>query len=244
MPSKDSAPSEDSARVLAVCTLHAEITVPGRVGRTAIDKRPRPDRVRVGTLGLDGDHVCNTEHHGGSHQAVYAYAEHDAHRWAAELGRDLPAGWFGENLRIEGLPVSDAVIGARWAIGDTLLEVSAPRVPCATFGHWSGERQWVKRFARRGDTGAYLRVLVEGSIGAGDPVRIVHTPAHGVTVRDLFDGVDMDRLALLLAEEPTVSEDVRMQIDRHERRHANAARALRQRAVSGRPDTEPAAEAS
>jgi len=207
------------ARVLAVCVVHADRTVPGRVGRTAIDKRPSPGRVEVGPLGLSGDHVCNTEDHGGVHQAVYAYAEEDARYWAQELGRELPAGWFGENLRIEGMTVSDAVLGARWAIGDTLLEVSAPRVPCATFGHWAGEPRWVRRFTERGHTGAYLRVIEAGSIGAGDPVEVVHLPGHGITVREVFTGADMGRLATLLAEEPTVSDDIRMQIDRHARRH-------------------------
>ncbi|MFC9892698.1 MOSC domain-containing protein [Nocardia sp. NPDC127579] len=215
--------------VLAVCVVHAERQVPGRVGRTAIDKRPVDGRVAVRALGLAGDHVADTKHHGGVHQAVYAYARADAERWAAELGRDLPAGWFGENLRIDGLAVSDAVLGERWAIGDTLLEVSAPRVPCAVFQHWAGEAHWVKRFTTQSDTGAYLRVLIEGSIGAGDEVRVVHVPEHGITVRDVFTGADLDRLRRLRAVEPTLSDDIRMQIDRHERRHAGAARAAAQR---------------
>ncbi|MFQ6397767.1 MOSC domain-containing protein [Nocardia sp. KC 131] len=222
--------SEDTGRVLAVCVVHAEVEVPGRVGKTAIDKRPMPDRVAVAALGLDGDHVCDTKNHGGPHQAVYAYADADAQRWAAELDRELPAGWFGENLRISGIAVSDAVLGARWSIGDTLLEVSAPRVPCATFQHWADEDRWVKRFTLRSDTGSYLRVLTEGTIGAGDEVTVVHVPEHGVTVRDLFTGTDLDKLELLLREEPSISDDVRMQIERHTRRHANAQRAEQQRA--------------
>lgn len=216
---------DEAARVLAVCTVHAELEVPGKVGRTAIDKRPRPDRVIARALGLDDDHVCDTKHHGGMDQAVYAYAEEDAQRWAAELNRELPAGWFGENLRIVGLPVSDAVIGARWAIGDALFEVSGPRVPCATFQHWSGEAQWVRRFTLQSDTGAYLRVLTEGSVGAGDTVSVVHTPAHGITIRDLFTGADPVLLATLLELETSVSDDVRRQVERHTRRHANAERA-------------------
>ncbi len=210
-----------TGRVLAVCVLHAEREVPptvSRVGRTAIDKRPVAGRVAVRALGLEGDHVCDTANHGGVHQAVYAYAEEDAQRWGARLRRSLGAGWFGENLRISGLRVSDSVLGERWRIGDTLLEVSAPRVPCATFQHWSAERQWVRRFTQQADTGAYLRVLSQGTIGAGDEVRIEHAPEHGVTVRELFTGRDPDRLALLLAAEPTVSDDVRMQIERHARR--------------------------
>ncbi|GAB0101854.1 MOSC domain-containing protein [Nocardia sp. JMUB6875] len=213
--------------VLAVCVVHAELEVPAKsskVGRTAIDKRPVPHRIPVRTLGLDGDHVCDTKNHGGVHQAVYAYAEEDARRWADELGRELGPGWFGENLRVSGLPVSDAVLGERWAVGDTLLEVSAPRVPCSTFQWRTGEPQWVKRFTLQANTGAYLRVLTEGAIGAGDEIRVLHTPAHGVTVRDLFTGAHPDRLELLLESEPSISDDVRMQIDRHRRRHAGAAR--------------------
>ncbi|MGX1809890.1 MOSC domain-containing protein [Nocardia sp. NPDC055321] len=212
-----------TGQVLAVCVVFEELEVPGRVGRTAIDKRPVPHRVPVRTLGLEGDHVCDVDHHGGAHQAVYAYAEEDARRWSRELDRELPAGWFGENLRVSGLPVSDAVLGARWAIGDTVLEVSAPRVPCATFQRWSGEQQWVKRFTAQANTGAYFRVITAGTIGAGDAVRVLSEPAHGVTVRDLFTGADMSRLNLLLESEPTVSDDVRMQIERHRRRHDNAA---------------------
>ncbi|WP_306356846.1 MULTISPECIES: MOSC domain-containing protein [unclassified Nocardia] len=225
LPEHAAAPAASSAvgTVLAVCVVHADIEVPGRVGRSAIDKRPVTRRVRVNRLSLDGDHVCNTEHHGGEHQAVYAYAQEDAERWGRELDRELPYGWFGENLRIGGLPVSDAVLGERWAIGDALFEVSAPRVPCATFQHWTGEQQWVKRFTLQSDTGAYLRVLTEGAIGAGDEVRRIHIPAHGITVRDLFGGRDQALLDRLLTEEPTISDDVRMQIERHRRRNDRVA---------------------
>ncbi len=207
----------DTGRVEAVCVVHAEIEMRSRVGRTAIDKRPVDGRVAVAALGLAGDHVCDTENHGGLDQAVYAYADEDAHRWAGELDRHLPAGWFGENLRLSGLPVSDAVIGAHWAIGDTVLEVSAPRVPCATFQQWSGEPRWVKRFTLQSDTGAYFRVVIEGTIGAGDEVRVISVPDHGLTVRDLFTGADPARLERLRAEEPSISADVHRQIDRHTR---------------------------
>ncbi|MEV5649391.1 MOSC domain-containing protein [Nocardia sp. NPDC052254] len=233
-----------AGEVLAVCVLYAELELPAkvsRVGRTAIDKRPVTGRVAVRAVGLDGDHVCDTTHHGGVHQAVYAYSDEDARGWGERLRRTLAPGWFGENLRLSGLPVSDAVIGERWRIGDTVLEVSAPRVPCATFGHWSGERQWVKRFTLQADTGAYLRVLTEGTIGAGDPVRVDHIPAHGITVRDLFTGADPDRLAHLLTSEPTVSDDVRMQVARHTRRAAgraasSAARGTRSGTAATAPD--------
>ena len=165
------------------------------IGVTGIDKRAAagpvqvraPGRKGVGGSGLLGDTVCDLRHHGGDDQAVYAYAREDLDEWQAELGRPLAAGMFGENLTTSGLPVSDALVGERWQVGpDLLLEVSAPRIPCRTFAGWLGERGWVKTFTRRASSGAYLRVLRPGTIRAGDPIVVRHTPDHGVTVRLVF----------------------------------------------------------
>jgi MOSC domain-containing protein YiiM len=65
------------------------------------------------------------------------------------------------------------------------------RIPCNDFKNWMGlggfdNRQWVKRFARVGRPGPYLRVLTEGELGAGDEVTVVHRPGHGVTVSTMF----------------------------------------------------------
>ncbi|MBH0121395.1 MOSC domain-containing protein [Rhodococcus sp. HM1] len=206
-------------RVDAVCVVHA-IRDSGsrRVPVTAIDKRPVSDPVHVGPHGLTGDRQCDTEHHGGRYKAVYVYGEDEAQRWVSELGRDLPAGWFGENLRLSGIPTTDAVIGERWAVGTggLVLEVTEPRTPCGTFGRWAAEPRWVKRFTERGDTGAYLKVVAEGPVAAGDPIEVLSVPAHGVTVRDMFTGRDPDRLAVLLEQQqdlsPTLVEKVRRRL--------------------------------
>lgn len=188
--------------VLAVCVVTDDVVLEG-VGASAIDKRPQRGRIRVGELGPVDDHVCDTKYHGGADQALYAYSELEARRWAHDLGRDLPYGWFGENLRVEGMPITDAVVGERWAIGDDglIVETTVPRVPCRTFAAWAQEPQWVKRFMQRADTGSYLRVLQPGTVGAGDRVRVVHRPDHGVRVRNLLVGTaaDADALTAMLA---------------------------------------------
>lgn len=199
------------ARVDAVCVVH-RIRASGtrRVPVTGMDKRPVDGPVRVGLLGLTGDRQCDTDHHGGRFKAVYVYGDDEARRWADDLGRDLPAGWFGENLRVSGIATSDAVIGERWRVGDggLVLEVTGPRTPCGTFGVWAAEPGWVKRFSRRGDTGAYMKVVTEGSVRAGDAIVVEHVPAHGVTVRDLFTGRDPARLEVMLAEQDDLSPGV------------------------------------
>ncbi|GLX52814.1 sulfurase [Streptomyces hygroscopicus subsp. hygroscopicus] len=178
-------------------------------GLTGIDKRPVDGPVRVfapgpkGTAGsgLAGDAVCDLKHHGGNDQAVYAFAREDLDRWERELGRTLANGCFGENITTDGLDVSGALIGERWRIGPTVvLEVSSGRIPCRTFQGHLGEQGWVRRFTRRGATGAYLRVIEPGEIRAGDPVEIVHRPAHEVTAAMEFRATTTERdlLPLLL----------------------------------------------
>ena len=43
-------------------------------------------------LGLEGDQVADTKHHGGSDQAVYAFAQEDLDLWAERLGEQVRAG--------------------------------------------------------------------------------------------------------------------------------------------------------
>ena len=203
------APRAGSGRVTAVCVVHEIIPNPGETPEvTAIDKRPRPGRLDVGELGLVLDTQVDRRYHGGPEQAVYAYADEDAAWWARELGRDVPPGLFGENLRTSGIEVSRAEVGERWRLGDgeaaVVVEVTAPRTPCMTFQKRMDLPRWIKRFTRAGLPGAYLRVLTPGTIGTGDEVRVEHRPGHGVTVADLLAGGSSAALRLLEAHEAGV----------------------------------------
>jgi MOSC domain-containing protein YiiM len=177
-----------SGRVEAVCVSGADLLpLPDRrPNRSGIDKKPVEGIVAVGDLGLDGDVQVNRKHHGGEGQAVYAYAQEDADWWAAELDRELPPGRFGENLRTSGLDLRTAVLGEQWQVGTALLQVTAWRTPCANFARFWDVPDLVKRFAAHGATGAYLRVLTTGELGAGDTVEVVSRPDHGITVESAF----------------------------------------------------------
>ncbi|MEU4271389.1 MOSC domain-containing protein [Streptomyces sp. NPDC026092] len=179
-------------------------------GVTGIDKRPVTGPVRVsapgpkgiGASGVAGDTVCDTRHHGGNDQAVYAYAREDLDTWEKLLDRPIPSGAFGENLTTAGVDVSGALIGERWRIGpDLLLEVSSSRIPCRTFQGHLDEKGWVKRFTGEAVPGAYLRVVEPGEIRQGDAIQVVHRPDHEVTVAFEFRAVTTERplLPLVLA---------------------------------------------
>ncbi|PZG00679.1 MOSC domain-containing protein [Micromonospora deserti] len=170
-------------------------------GRSGIDKRPVDVPVLLRVDGVAGDFIGERAHHGGPDKAVYAYAEEDAAWWAAEVGRSVRRGAFGENLTTYAVEVTGAVIGERWMIGSAVLQVTMPRTPCTTFAGFWGMPDLIKRFTARGTPGAYLRVLVEGEVGAGDPVEVVDRPAHGVTIGEVFRATTLepDLLPRLLA---------------------------------------------
>jgi MOSC domain-containing protein YiiM len=184
-----------------------EIPRRGEMVRTGIWKVPVAGRVAVRGVNVEGDEQADRSVHGGPDKALYAYAREDIDWWERELRRDLPHGVFGENLTLGGLNVTGALIGERWRIGSVLLEVSEPRFPCWKLGARFGDPRMLKRFAAARRPGAYLRIVEEGRLAAGDSVQVVERPGHGLTIAAFAHAYLEDRSALTrLLEVPAVSE--------------------------------------
>jgi MOSC domain-containing protein YiiM len=175
--------------------------IAAKSGISGIDKRPTagPVGVRapgpkgIGGSGLAGDLISDKKHHGGDDQAVYAYAREDLDWWQGEIGGLLRSGVFGENVTTLGLDVTEALIGERWRIGeDLVLEVTAPRIPCATFAVWMEQKGWLQRFTARARPGAYFRVVEPGEICAGDSIAVEFRPDHRVTIGRTFRALTLD----------------------------------------------------
>lgn len=168
------------------------ITSGRRIFDTAIFKTPVGGRVLVRGVNIDGDTQADRTVHGGPDKAVYAYANEEVAAWETELGHELGTAPFGQNLTTAGLDVSGALIGERWHLGTTVLEIAQPRLPCFKLGVRMGDPAFVKRFANASRPGAYLRIIEEGEIGAGDAVTVTDRPTHGVTSRMVFDAILLD----------------------------------------------------
>ena len=161
-----------------------------RDGLTGIDKRPVTGPVALdvpgtGRSGVAGDTICHTRVHGGPDAAVYAYAREDLDAWEADLG-PLSSGVFGENITTRGLDVTGALVGERWRIGEVVLQVTDPRIPCAVFAAWLDRKGWVRAFTDRAVPGTYLRVVEPGDIRVGDAVVVEHRPDHDVSIGLVF----------------------------------------------------------
>ncbi len=180
----------------------------GRPAVSAIWKSPVTGRVAARGVNLEGDDQADRDAHGGPDKAVYAYAVEDTRWWEEELGLELEFGQFGENLTTEGIDVTNALVGERWEIGSTILEVSEPRVPCWRLGARMEDKRFPRRFTEALRPGTYFRISVEGDVGAGDEIQVIERPDHDLSIGDVFRIYTRDRdeaERLLLA--PQISSD-------------------------------------
>jgi MOSC domain-containing protein YiiM len=179
----------------------------GGPARSAIWKSPVPGRLRARGVNLEGDDQADRKAHGGFDKAVYSYAIEDQRFWENEVGRPFSYGEFGENLTTEGIELNEALVGERWQVGSTLLEVSEPRIPCWRLGVRMQDETFPRTFSKALRPGTYLRIVGEGDVGAGDEIRVVQKPDHGLTIRDVFRIYTRDRAEVpRLLEIPQLSD--------------------------------------
>src|SRR5687767_2874713 len=155
-------------------------------GKTGIYKLPTSEAVQITALGIGSDFICDTRNHGGPDQALYVYGQPDYEWWSQELGRELAPGTFGENLTISELESARLTIGDKLLIGTVILQVSAARIPCATLAARMDDPAFVKRFRHAERPGLYCRVLREGTLRAGDEVRLEPYARESITALEMF----------------------------------------------------------
>jgi MOSC domain-containing protein YiiM len=159
----------------------------GRAVSTGIFKQPVAGAVHVGATNLAGDGQADLRVHGGPHKAVYAYPLEHYSYWSAALERgELPLGFFGENLTLEGVNEDEVWIGDTLRVGSAILQVSQPRTPCFKLALRTGVEDFPRRFADSGRTGFYLRVLEEGEVSAGAAMERVARDPASLPVRQVF----------------------------------------------------------
>ena len=177
-----------------------EVVSHDRIVRTGIFKSPVEGRVHLRRLNFDGDRQADLRVHGGPDKAVYAYPSEHYGYWREELPEmDLPWGVFGENLTTAGLDEEGLHIGDRLRIGEAILRVAQPRLPCYKLGIRFGRDDIIKRFLASGKSGFYFAVDNEGEIGAGDPIEIIDRDPHRISiaaVNRLITADDDDRAAI------------------------------------------------
>lgn len=160
------------------------IKVGSRTELTGIHKRPVTSAT-VGLLGLEGDAVVSEKHHGGPDQAVYVYTLPDYELWQ-KAGFNIKPGIFGENLTLSHLRSAELAIGDRLIFKEVVLEVTSPRIPCATLASRMADDHFVPKFVTMEAPGFYCRVLREGQVSVLEEFDYEPRGGELVTVLELF----------------------------------------------------------
>ena len=83
---------------------------------------------------------------------------------------------MGENLTISGINWSKLKSGSILYVGDTVIEITLPAVPCATRSHVFSDSAF-SRISQKKNPGWsrwYARVKVEGLVSKGDSVQLIN----------------------------------------------------------------------
>lgn len=173
-----------------------EVLWKGMTVQTGIFKEPVDGPVHIEHLNLAGDAQADLTVHGGKDKAIYAYPTAHYEYWRRELPETAFSwGMFGENLTTEGLSEESLFIGDQLKVGEAVLTVTQPRVPCYKLELRFGRDDVIKRFLWSGRSGFYFAVVEPGDVRAGNEIEIIERDKNGVSVADinrLFMGQTVD----------------------------------------------------
>ena len=153
---------------------------------TGIYKQPIEGAVMLRELNLDGDGQADLKAHGGIYKAAYVYSTDNYAYWREQLNRDdFTYGQFGENFTVTGMLETDVYIGDVFEIGNAVVQVTQPRVPCYKLAHKMGDNKFQKQFLQSHRVGFYLRVLNEGMVEAGQSFRLIEQDEVRISVHNI-----------------------------------------------------------
>jgi MOSC domain-containing protein YiiM len=152
-------------------TIHQINISPG-----GVPKLPVPEGA-VTSEGIRGDWHNDTRDHGGPDRALCLFTLEEIQRLRAE-GHPIFSGSTGENITLAGIPQAALVPGARLALGDeVVVEITRYTTPCKTIteSFSDGDFTRISQKLHPGESRVYARVLREGTVRVGQPVRLLDT---------------------------------------------------------------------
>mgnify|MGYP001037787678 CR=1 FL=1 len=154
---------------------------------TGIFKKSRPEGIYLSPEGVRGDTIGNPKVHGDALKAAYLFASGEYPYWKSLYpSLDWEMGMFGENLTVEGLDEGGLVMGSTYRIGEALVRITTPREPCYKLGIRFQDQDIIEKFVDRERPGTYVSVLEAGPIKPGDPMQLVETGEHPLSIRDYY----------------------------------------------------------
>ena len=108
------------------------------------------------------------------------------------------------------------MFGEVWRIGDAVVQITQSRSPCYKLAKRWDVKDLVLRVQNTGWSGWYVRVLVEGEVGAGDTVQRLRVPASAPVLAEVARVMNVDKddleAARRLVDAPGIPDRWRTQL--------------------------------
>lgn len=190
-----------TGKVKQLGDVHA-VDVMDREWKSGMFKQCVHDKIWLGKIGLSGDEIADTKHHGGVEKAVFAYPIAHYDFWKEHLNLEpIGIGAMGENLAVRQMDEHSVCIGDMYQFGEAVIQVSQPRQPC-----WKPARRFrmldfALHIQQSGKTGWYYRVLKEGFVQGDMALQLLERPYPQWTIAKANEVMHVRKDDLKLAEE-------------------------------------------
>ncbi len=159
----------------------------GKSIQTGIYKKEVVAGIFLSKFGVIGDSVMNTKVHGGIDKSCYLFSTDHYEFWRKQYPNlDWEWGMFGENLSIKDLDETKIAIGDIIQIGEAIVEVSQPRLPCFKLGVKFKSQAVLKQYLNTTHTGAYVRVLKEGKVSKEDDIYLLEQQRDSLSLAQVY----------------------------------------------------------
>ncbi len=166
----------------------------GKAVLTGIFKAPVTGAILLKRLNLEGDGQADLSVHGGVNKAVYFYPMAHYDYWREMLPKvELTPGIFGENFTVEGMLEDEVRIGNQYRIGEAIIRITQPRIPCYKLNIRFNRPDMVRKFLKSNRSGFYAAVVQEGLVKPGDAISLIKPAPHNITVSDFMRWYTTDK---------------------------------------------------
>jgi len=189
----------------------------GKIVETGIFKKRVQHAIYLGQTDVKNDVVADKKNHAGIDKACYFYGANHYSFWKDKYPElNFEYGMFGENITLDNLDETTIRIGNIYQIGEAIVQVSEPRIPCFKLGYKFNNQAIIKEFIHASYSGFYVRIIKEGKVKSGDEFNLINQNENDFSVEDAFSLLSYNKNNQLLIDmmknEPLLGKNYRKSI--------------------------------
>lgn len=154
---------------------------------TGIYKKPVESGIMLGLTDVEEDTVVDRKYHGGVDMACYLFGQNNYAYFQKKYPKaDWEVGMFGENITLVFLDEATMNIGDLYQIGEAVIQISQPRLPCSKLGYRLGDKSAIKYFSDSNFPGIYVKVVKPGKVVSNDKMVLLESKKEKLSIIELY----------------------------------------------------------